>query len=237
MGLRGWVRERLARRLGAPSIADSLARARRCGLMPGRIVDVGAYHGDFARLSRRLWPSTELICFEPLEQSRAKLLAWARTQPCVAVHDCLLGEKNQESVPLHVAETASSVLREHVNAGLSSTYCRMRRLDDVCAESAPASVRSLIKLDVQGYELEVLRGSEVCLRDADALLIEVNFLDIHRGVPLLTEITAWLAARGFVAYDICALTRRPLDQALWQADLLYVPESSPLRADKRWRGM
>jgi hypothetical protein len=46
---------------------------------------------------------------------------------------------------------------------------------------------------------------------------------------------AWLNERDWVAYDICGLTRRPLDQALWQADLIFVPRNSPLRADKRWK--
>ncbi|MEH1792137.1 hypothetical protein [Nostoc sp.] len=39
---------------------------------------------------------------------------------------------------------------------------------------------------------------------------------------------------GLLAYDICGLTRRPLDQALWQADLIFVPRNSPLISDKRW---
>jgi len=33
---------------------------------------------------------------------------------------------------------------------------------------------------------------------------------------------------------VCGLTRRPLDQALWQTDMLFVPQQSALRADKRW---
>jgi hypothetical protein len=40
---------------------------------------------------------------------------------------------------------------------------------------------------------------------------------------------------GFVAYDICGLARRPLDQALWQADFIFVPRASSLRSDKRWQ--
>jgi hypothetical protein len=47
-------------------------------------------------------------------------------------------------------------------------------------------------------------------------------------------ITTWLNERDWVAYDICGLTRRPLDGALWQADFMFVPCNSPLRNDKRW---
>jgi hypothetical protein len=66
------------------------------------------------------------------------------------------------------------------------------------------------------------------------ILAEVNLLDIHQNVPLLHEMTGWLFQRGFVAYDICGLTRRPLDDALWQADMVFVRQDDVLRADKSY---
>lgn len=94
---------------------------------------------------------------------------------------------------------------------------------------------SLIKLDVQGYELAVLQGAERTLPRASVLLAEINLLDIHQGVPLMAEVIGWLSTRNWVAYDLAGMARRPLDRALWQIDLVFVPASSPLRADKRWQ--
>jgi hypothetical protein len=79
-----------------------------------------------------------------------------------------------------------------------------------------------------------VKGAEKSLPKIQVILAEVNLLDIHQNVPLLAEMIAWLDKRNWVAYDICGLTRRPLDKALWQADLIFVPRHSPLRADKRW---
>jgi hypothetical protein len=67
------------------------------------------------------------------------------------------------------------------------------------------------------------------------ILVEVNLLDIHKDVPLVAEIITWLNARHWVAYDICGLTRRPLDKTLWQVDMIFVPHNSSLRSDKRWQ--
>ena len=50
----------------------------------------------------------------------------------------------------------------------------------------------------------------------------------------LRGVDGWLAERGWVAFDICGLTRRPLDDALWQADMLFAPGTSELRRDKKW---
>ena len=110
----------------------------------------------------------------------------------------------------------------------------MRTVDDVVATNYPDRGPDFLKFDVQGYELEILKGAEGTLAQIQVILMEVNLIDIHRGVPLLAEVVARRDARGWAAYDICGLTRRPLDQALWQADFIFVPQSSPLRADKRW---
>lgn len=110
----------------------------------------------------------------------------------------------------------------------------MRTVDQIVKENQHARVPDLLKIDVQGYELEVLKGAEKSLPEISAILAEVNFLDIHQNVPLLSDMVAWLDARGWVAYDVCGLTRRPLDHALWQADLIFIQRASALRADKRW---
>jgi len=57
---------------------------------------------------------------------------------------------------------------------------------------------------------------------------------MYHNNPLLHEVTAFLHQHGFVAYDICGLMRRPLDMALAQVDMLFVPEQSPLRACKHY---
>ena len=227
------IRERLARKLQVPSIPLCLEHLQSCGFNPGHIVDVGAYQGDFARDCLRIWPDVKISCFEPQPHMASKLAALARENPGqIAVFDCLLGAQEQEAVTLYQAETASSVLVEYEQKH-PSIERPMRRLDEVKQEMRYGGC-DFLKLDVQGYELEVLKGAETCLGAVQAILAEVNLLDIHKDVPLLPEFVQWLSFRGFVPYDICGMTRRPLDNALWQIDMLFVPMESRLRQDKRW---
>jgi hypothetical protein len=93
---------------------------------------------------------------------------------------------------------------------------------------------ALLKIDVQGYELEVLKGAEKSLVFTEAILAEVNLLDIHAGASLMAELIGWLNERDFVAFDVCDFVRRPLDRALWQIDMIFARRNGPLRADKRW---
>ena len=233
--LRTKVRDALARRLGVPEIPTAMARLARQGLKPELVFDVGAYVGDFATACRGIWPDARIACFEPQDRARAHVERMAGGDGKVRVHAALLGAEERAAVVLHEGETASSVLVEHTEPSHFDTVEHpMTTVDRVVEVDYDGRPPNLLKLDVQGYELEVLKGAERSLPRVQAVLAEVNLLDIHIGVPLLADLVGWLDARGFVAFDICGLTRRPLDGALWQADLVFVPKDGPLRRDKRW---
>ena len=232
--LRRMLRGLLARRLRLPEIPVALKRLDRQGFNPELIFDVGAYRGDFARLCRTIWPAARVACFEPQKSILPELRQYALNTPHTEVFEHLLGAEENPRVTLYEAATASSVLLEnHGPTHPTATY-GMRTLESVI-ESDTNRAPDLLKLDVQGYELEALKGTSKYLSDIQVILIELNLLDIHEGVPLMDEVIGWLAERGWVAFDICGLTRRPLDDALWQADFLFVPVGSILRRDKRWK--
>jgi FkbM family methyltransferase len=224
------IRNWLDRRLHIPRIDFALERLKACGFTPDTIFDVGAYQGDFAQTALRVWPNCDIVCFEvqtiPLDRLRSNL-----SSQHVRVIECLLGAERRFDVTLHLAETASSVLVENAHPLTQAEQFQMRTIDETEFNGrSPA----LLKLDVQGYELEILTGAEKTLPQIRVVLAEVNLLDIHKDVPLLHELVEWFAKRNWVAFDICGLARRPLDQALWQADFVFVPIDGPLRLDKRW---
>ena len=105
----------------------------------------------------------------------------------------------------------------------------MRTLDSICSEAGFEKI-DLLKLDVQGYELEVLRGAERSLLNTEVILMEVSLLGVNQGAPLVNEVLQFMAQRNFRAYDVCSFIRRPLDNALWQSDFVFVNEASHLLA-------
>jgi len=87
----------------------------------------------------------------------------------------------------------------------------------------------LLKLDVQGAELDVLLGAEEILQGAEYILLEVSFFPFFTGGPLFQDILSFMRSRGLVVYDIFDLQYRPLDNALSQADIVFVKEGGLLR--------
>jgi hypothetical protein len=80
----------------------------------------------------------------------------------------------------------------------------------------------------------VLRGMTGRLAELDMLVVEASSIPTLKGGPDLHDVIHFMRGQGFVIFDVIGMARRPLDGAMAQLDLLFVPEGSPLRADRRW---
>src|SRR5438105_15588252 len=100
----------------------------------------------------------------------------------------------------------------------------MRTLDNIVADATLPRV-NFLKLDVQCFELEVLKGASSILKQAEVVLLEVSLVPINAGCPLFAEVIAALDRNGFQLFDFCSQVRRT-DGVLWQTDLLFLRQGS-----------
>ena len=134
----------------------------------------------------------------------------------------------------HVNSTVSSVLEEFKKNTFRREIRHEELLDDVYKLKFGNQTPDFLKLDVQGYELEILKGAPWLLEHLQFILCEVSLLEINKGCPLITEVLGFMDENGFIPYDICSFIRRPLDRALWQTDILFIKKSQALIANKNW---
>jgi len=212
-----------------PSMDWSLRRLSRLGFNPQRVVDVGAFQGDWARIARGAFPDAQILMIEAQQTMEPALANAVKELGNSAFRVALLGAEGGMTVEFFELETGSSVLPERSSVSRLVRTSQTVTLDDVLSEEMPGGA-DFLKLDVQGYELEVLKGGTGALDAAEVVVAEVSLLPINEGAPLLHDVTAFMRDRGFVAYDICDLIRRPLDLALWQVDILFLKENSVLRS-------
>jgi FkbM family methyltransferase len=227
------LKRRIKHSLAVPSTEASLIGMQRNGFNPSSVVDVGAYVGDWTRLCKRLFPAAAILMIEPQAARRAALRDVAKQLKRVEVVSALLGPEARDAVPFYEAESASSVLPGAEQPNAPTARMAMTTLDAITA-ATPFAQPDFLKLDVQGYELDVLEGAPRALESAEAVLMEVNFLEIYAGARLFHDAVAFMAARRLQVYDIGTFFRRPYDNALWQADVIFVKSSSPLISSRRW---
>jgi FkbM family methyltransferase len=212
-----------------PSMEGALTCLRDRGFQPGFAVDVGAYLGEWTTLFKRVFPRANVLMIEAQEQKRELLQSVCdRYGPSVELRLALLGASSGREVRFVEMETGSSVYEEQSPYDRRVTQKTMTTLDDLLA--ARVSSVDFLKLDVQGYELEVLRGASQALGHAQAVLMEASLVPINRGCPLIGDVIQFMNEAGYRLMDFCSQIRRR-DGVLWQTDLLFVRSGSGLLPD------
>ena len=215
---------------GPRGFADALARIKRAGIVPQQVVDIGAARGEWATECMTVFPDARYFLVDPLQENQAALkrvAAGASPPGRITVWHGALGAA-EGGFEIRVHGDQSSFLTSEYAAGATTRKVPVRTLDSFGGTDLLPVNPGLIKADVQGYELEVLRGADRALAAAELLLLEVSFRRVYAGSPLAHDVLSFAASRGFRVYDICSYAQRPRDHELTQADILFAKETSRL---------
>lgn len=193
------------------------------------VIDVGAHHGQFALFAHHRFPQAQLFCFEPQPDAQQVIRRVLSQATPVELFGVALGSGVTDVQAMHVSrlDDSSSLLpiTERYTTAFPGTEeatsisVEVRRLDDLLAEPAPARP-CLLKIDVQGYELEVLQGGERVLHGVDEVFVECSFIELYKGQALAGELIAHLWASGFGLTGVFGAKRDIAGRCL-QADLLF----------------
>lgn len=216
---------KVARRRYVPPEELAYRRLSKKGFMPSSIIDVGAYRGEWTRLARRVFPDVPVLMVEAQSSKRPFLDRVCRELPNVRYQQALLSSESGKSVRFFEMETGSSMFPENSNVPRTENELTTATLDDIAGSvEAPA----LLKIDVQGAELEVLEGAKQTLSSCEVVQLEVALLPYNEGAPELLEVLNYMARADFIPLDISGMSR-PNGVDLAQVDFLFTHASSPLR--------
>jgi FkbM family methyltransferase len=206
------------------------ARLRDQGFCPGGIIDVGAHQGDWIRLVRQIFPDPPALSVEAREEQRAPLNKICSELSDVQFVIALVGSEPRSDVQFQIHGSGSTLFAERSDVSRTTRQLLMRTLDDVVSSDGRLKTPLFLKLDVQGAELEVLRGAERTLSLSEVVQVEVALLNYNEGAPSSAEVIAFMDAKGFVIYDIAGFVR-PTGADLVQLDILFAKKNSSLRRD------
>ena len=224
------LRRILKRKAGVPDTWNSLIRLKnRHSFNPKVIFDVGAYKGDWTKMCLKIYPKSKYFLFEPQDYLRKFLNSFQKRN--IIYENILFGDQNNKEVKLYQFKTSSSVLKFGEN--IPSVKKRTRSLDNYIKENKIEAI-DILKIDVQGYELNVLKGAISSLGMIEILIIEVSFLEIYEKSPLASQIIEFLDENNFQIFDVVDFKYRPLDNNLFQVDMFFINKKSNIINDKRY---
>ena len=208
-----------------PPEEQAYLRLKAKGFEPAHIIDVGAYQGEWTRLSKRVFPDVPVLMVEAQSAKRPFLDKVCAELPNVRYEQALLSRSEGQKVRFFEMETGSSMFPESSNVARVEKELVTATLDGL-AGALPSP--TLLKIDVQGAEIEVLEGAPKTLSVCEVVQLEVALLPYNEGAPAITDVLNFMADRDFVPFDVSGMSR-PNGLDLAQLDLLFTPSSSQLR--------
>jgi FkbM family methyltransferase len=227
-------RRRIARLRGTPAAGlsadhlDSLELLELLRPLEVKVIyDIGANIGSWTLLAKSIFPDATIHSFEPLECHCEEFANRTSGIMGVNLHRVALGSV-PDQIDMHVPDRsdASSLLpmtkacwNRYALSPKNLVPVTVERLDDFAhRETLPKA--DLLKLDIQGFELEALHGATQMLSHTSALLTEVSFVELYKGQCVFNDVVAFLGENGFLVHAFGA--RTVLGKPVWQADVLFL---------------
>ena len=196
------------------------------------VIDVGANRGQYARRLRRSGYRGRIASFEPVPEVFERLRTAAAGDARWSVHPYALGSEEGLASMHVVPGTLSSVLAPSAFGARRYEQLRapkahevpVRRLDGLLDELTAGleDPRPYLKLDTQGYDVEVFQGAGERVRDLVGMQSELALMRIYEGMPRLPEALAVYEARGFEVTALYPVSREAATARVLEFDCVMV---------------
>lgn len=201
------------------------------------ILDVGAHSTEWIRNTIIHFPNSKAFLIEPLEEMEVHLKKFCEDFPGSKYFLNGAGER-EETLFLtlnDVLEGANFLISENKNLQLKNEQREVKVITiDSLIEKGDIEIPELVKLDVQGFELNVLKGANKLFGETEVFILEVSLFEFMKGIPTFSEVISFMAERGYEVYDFSGFLRRPYDGALGQMDICFVKKDGIFRTSNDW---
>lgn len=199
------------------------------GALPlATVVDVGANVGQFSLLVRAMHPDSQIVAFEPLPDAAARYRQVFAGDTKAVLHEAAVSPE-RGTATMHVSASADSSSLLPISDRQSELFPGTEEVGTTDVEVGPLdafvahdllAAPAMLKIDVQGFELEVLRGSVALLPAFAYIYVEASFEALYEDQALFEDVAAFLKTQGFVEagrYNVA----HTADGAPIQADFLF----------------
>ncbi len=192
------------------------------GYYPDTILDMGAHHGNWTKKMKEIYNDSNYYLFEGIDYPE---LNQFQNDKNSKVYNVILSNKIDNVNWYQMKNTGDSIFRE-------KTYyfenCEIIKRDTIDLNTHmlnhnlfQESKNILIKIDCQGAEIPILKGSTSILEKTDFIILEIPlFGHYNEGVPNFLEHILFMDSIGFIIYDI--IENHYVNDFNVQIDILFI---------------
>jgi FkbM family methyltransferase len=192
------------------------------------VVDVGANIGQFSLLCRVLFPAARIYAFEPQLKAARRFAELFTADAPVTLFRSAIGVQSGQ-IDIHVSRRHDSSSLLPISRMMTEIFPGTDEIGTVAVSIGPLITfisaeqiigPALLKIDVQGTELEVLKGCDHLLNRFRYIYAELSFIELYKGQSLCSDVIRFLDQQGFHILGINNLTTDKSGRAV-QADFLF----------------
>jgi FkbM family methyltransferase len=213
---------------------DAIARNLPAQSGPWVYVDGGAHHGHFAQEMAQRFKTLEIHAFEPVPDSYAHLTQTLQGLPAKTYPLALAAQSGKQTIHVNQSSVTCSLLKANANSSKyygpqayqtqAQVEIQTTSLDDWFAQAGLTKV-DILKLDLQGYELQALRGAKKLLGCGVACVyVEVNFTPAYEGSALFSDVDLFMRSQGYKLFNLYNIWTYEQDWQIAGADALFIPD-------------
>ena len=192
------------------------------------LIDVGSNKGQFSLLVRKYFPDIKIYSFEP-QLNELNIQKKILGKKNINYYNLALGgEEKISNFYITKRKDSSSILKPNQQNNINKIYdtseileINVKKLDSIIS-TVEISRPSILKLDVQGYELEVLKGASNILKYIDYIVTEVSFVEIYSNQVTNKDLTNFMISNKFKLKSRCNLSK--LNNKSFQEDVLFAKD-------------
>ena len=187
------------------------------------LIDVGSNKGQFILITKKFFPNISIHSFEPLNEELSIQKSILKNNNIYYYNLALGNEENEDNIYITKRKDSSSLLKPKI--GISEIYktneIRKIKISTIDKIFLNKNLKKpiLLKLDVQGYEMNVLRGSNQYLRNIDYIICEISYSDVYEKQAMSDEIINHLNTNNFEIFERCNKTK--FKGKYFQEDILF----------------
>jgi FkbM family methyltransferase len=195
------------------------------------VLDVGANTGQYFKFLRTAGYYGRVVSFEPLSDAYSQLVEMSKKDPKweIATRTAIGNLEGEISINIASNSQSSSLLQmldRHKEAFPESAYVgsetvKITKLDYIATHFIAENNRIFLKIDVQGYEQQVLEGAKSILSQVEGIQLEMSLVRLYEGELLLTEMLDYMKNLGYSLHHLSPVIFDPNTGQALQLDGIF----------------